>query len=185
MRPRLVTSLVLFCVGQAALPLLAQTGPSHRPVSTPALQYFAGGHTSQLLAVPQASPVASRQNPYPRPRAYPKTAQDVSSDRERVQQQAVAGRAVSKPFADVDRPPTLSPYLNLDVIESEQGLPNYHAWVRPQVRQRRERLQAQRQRARVAAASQRGTASTAAAAPASTEDSQFLNMGNYFPGLVR
>jgi hypothetical protein len=45
--------------------------------------------------------------------------------------------AAAKPFAAVDREPTISPYLNLfrDDLEGNKGVSNYFTLVRPQLRQ--------------------------------------------------
>lgn len=47
-----------------------------------------------------------------------------------------SARRVSKPFEQVDRDPTISPYLNLDRDDDEQQIvPNYFTFVRPQMEQ--------------------------------------------------
>ena len=40
-----------------------------------------------------------------------------------------------KPFTDIQRTPTISPYLNLTRDDDFNGLPNYFALVRPQLQQ--------------------------------------------------
>ena len=45
-------------------------------------------------------------------------------------------RRVSKPFENVDRDPTISPYIHLDRDDDEkQIVPNYFTFVRPQLEQ--------------------------------------------------
>jgi hypothetical protein len=45
-------------------------------------------------------------------------------------------RRQAKPFQNVERDPTISPYLHLDREEDEsQGIPNYFTFVRPQIEQ--------------------------------------------------
>ena len=48
-------------------------------------------------------------------------------------------RGSSKPFANVQRQPTLSPYLNLLRNDGDDlgGMPNYHTFVRPVLEQQR------------------------------------------------
>ena len=95
----------------------------------------------------------------------------------------------SKPFENAVRQPTLSPYLSLNLIENETGLPNYHAWVRPQVRQRetdRERsFQTRRQQRKLQAvdASSQVSPNRGGQVPTTDGTSRFLNLGSYFPGL--
>jgi len=53
----------------------------------------------------------------------------------------------AKPFSHIQRPPTLSPYLNLlrNGGDSLDGLPNYHTFVRPALEQQRTNQRQQRQ----------------------------------------
>lgn len=45
-------------------------------------------------------------------------------------------RRQTKPFQNIERDPTISPYLNLDRDDDEsQGVPNYFTFVRPQIEQ--------------------------------------------------
>ena len=52
--------------------------------------------------------------------------------------QPVPRQAASKPFDDVLQPSSISPYLNLDRLELDVSLPNYHAFVLPQLEQEEE-----------------------------------------------
>jgi hypothetical protein len=101
------------------------------------------------------------------------------------QQLQVAG---GKPFQNIQRQPTLSPYLALDAApESSTSLPNWHLFVQPQMQQRnageakaRELMRA-RQQIRVATARHIVPESAPAGMPITGTSTQFLNMGSYFP----
>ncbi len=132
--------------------------------STPAMKYFGRGIRT---------PVVQRQMH----RQAPPTQQF----------QAVG----AKPFQNVNRRPTISPYLGLDTIESSVGLPNYYSRVLPQIQQQEandaqaaklHRLQRQTRLANVPGAisgnRNRGVITTGYSA-------QFMNVGGYFPTLRR
>ena len=92
----------------------------------------------------------------------------------------------TKPFESLRRPPTLSPYLNLDARENELGVPNYHLFVRPLQQQReieREhstRLRKMQNRLRMATAQGIVSNNPSGGAPSTGHSSQFLNLGGYF-----
>ena len=93
-----------------------------------------------------------------------------------------------KPFDDVTLQPTLSPYLNLDLLEeNENSVPNYHIFVRPQLNQRSEtekRARVRREQEKRARAGQsRRTLPSVPTTGSST--AQFLNTGSYFPPVRR
>ncbi|NOY29581.1 MAG: hypothetical protein GXP28_05210 [Planctomycetes bacterium] len=92
----------------------------------------------------------------------------------------------AKPFESLQRPPTLSPYHNLNVRESELGLPNYYAFVRPlQQQQNANRQQAAnlrklQQKVRIATATGIVSNNPTGGVPTTGHSSQFLNLGGYF-----
>jgi len=94
----------------------------------------------------------------------------------------------SKPFESLQRPPTFSPYLNLNIRESELGLPNYYAFVRPlQQQQNANRKQAAnlrklQQQVRTATATGIVSNNPNGGVPTTGHSSQFLNLGGYFTG---
>ena len=49
--------------------------------------------------------------------------------------QSAAGQRPFKPYSNVTTTPTVSPYLNLFRDEAEGAIPNYHAFVQPQLQQ--------------------------------------------------
>ncbi len=130
----------------------------------PATQYFGGGANMNLGRQP-----LQRQVPGPQP----------------VQ---LAGSA--KPFQNIHRPPALSPYLSLDLInDSGTGLPNYYAFFQPQMQQRQanEAQQAQirrlQQQVRVANSTGALSNNSQGGMPTTGHSSQFMNLGGYFPAM--
>ena len=95
-----------------------------------------------------------------------------------------------KPFKNLFREPTLSPYLSLDLVnDSGTGLPNYYAFYQPQ-RQQQQANEAQE--ARIRSLQQQLRTSTAKGAvsrnltggmPTTGSSSQFMNLGGYYPHL--
>jgi len=100
----------------------------------------------------------------------------------------LAGSA--KPFQNIHRPPALSPYLSLDLInDSGTALPNYYAFFQPQMQQRQanqaqeaeiRRLQ---QQVRVTAATGAISSNPQSGMPTTGQGSQFMNLGGYFPAM--
>jgi len=92
----------------------------------------------------------------------------------------------TKPFESVQRLPTLSPYHNLNLRESAQGLPNYYAFVRPMQRQQianqkqAANLRKLQQKVRVATATGIVSNNSTGGVPTTGHSSQFLNLGGYF-----
>ncbi len=92
----------------------------------------------------------------------------------------------TKPFESLQRPPTLSPYHNLNRFESELGLPNYYTFVRPlQQQQNANRQQAVnlrklQQKVRLATANGIVSGNPTGGVPTTGHSSQFLNLGGYF-----
>lgn len=128
--------------------------------TTPAMQYFVGGRSSTPRTI------GSRQLlPAPQP----------------VQVSGV------KPFQNVQRQQTLSPYLGLDLQESELGIPNYHAYVRPRQQQRlanqaqTARIRQLKQQLRVATARGIVSHNPSGGVPTTGQSAQYLNLGGYFP----
>lgn len=95
-----------------------------------------------------------------------------------------------KPFNDVNRQTTLSPYLALDLINDEGAvLPNYYAFYQPQ---RQEQQDNDAQEATIRRLQQQLRSATATDAisrnphggmPTTGTSSQFMNLGGYYPGL--
>jgi len=127
---------------------------------TPAMEFFGKG-------LMPAAPVqrARRQLPVPQP----------------VQ---VSG---AKPFVNLQRGSTLSPYLGLDIRTSETSIPNYHAFVRPQQQQqlanKSQSAQVRRLKQQLRVATTQGIVSNnpSGGVPTTGHSAQFLNMGGYFP----
>ncbi len=138
---------------------------------TPAMKYFGRGLRASV-AQPQASHQVRRQAPIVR-RAY----QPVENN---------------KPFQNVRQRSTISPYLALDALENNVGLPNYYLSVLPQLQQQEANdakaieLRRLQQQVRTAnAANQQGFNSPNGAVRPASYSSQFLNNGSYFPTLRR
>lgn len=129
--------------------------------SNPALDFYGGSRA--LAYAPQA---ASR----PLPAAQP-----------------VTTAPAAKPFSDARQAPVISPYLSLDIRESSTGLPNYYAFVRPQLEQQRFEQQQQRQNQRVRQQLRSATAVGATTRgvngglPTTGHSTQYFNMGGYYP----
>ena len=126
----------------------------------PALRYF-GGKNAQTV---YQQPTIRQQLPQPQP---------------------VHVARASKPFSGTVRTSTITPYLNLDVRQSEVGLPNYYAFVKPQLDQQRtnqkQTQRMQRMQRDLRMASTPGIVSPDGGIPTTGHSTQFLNMGNYFP----
>lgn len=125
---------------------------------SPAMQYFGG----RLTNYPTRQP-ARPQLPPPRPRP---------------------GR---KPFEGLKRKSTISPYLSLDILQTDTSLPNYYAYVRPQQQQQLANKTQQREIRRLQQQLHESTAAGIVAnnprggIPTTGHSAQFLNMGGYFP----
>ncbi len=100
----------------------------------------------------------------------------------------ISGRG--KPFKNLNRQPTLSPYLTLDLLNDDgTGLPNYYAFYQP-LRQQQQANEAQevrirrlQQQLRVATATDTISGNSSGGMPTTGTSSQFMNLGGYFPGL--
>ncbi len=144
----------------------ASFGQINQTATTPAAQYFANRSANNVTNQNRAQ-APGMQNHAPAP-----------------QHVQISG---SKPFQNVQQAPTLSPYLALDLIESSTQLPNYHAFVQPQIQQRAanesqaRELQRLRQQVRVATATGVLSRNPTAGVPTTGSSSQFMNMGSYFP----
>ncbi len=136
---------------------------------TPAAQYFGRSHSSNAMA----------QNPTLGPGA-----------RHHVPTPHVVQNSESKPFQHIQQQPTLSPYLSLDLVpESATSVPNYHAFVLPQIQQRAANeshtRELQRMRQQMRGATRRGIVSrnSNGGVPTTGSSEQFMNLGSYFPGM--
>jgi len=158
----LVSLLLADKPAQAQAFLTSDVDQTSADRSTPAMKYFGRG---------MRSPVVRR----PMRRQAPPTQRF----------QTVA----NKPFQNVHRRPTISPYLGFDTIQSSVGLPNYYSRVLPQIQQQEandtqaaelRRLQQQARLVNVA-----GSISGNRGVPTTGYSTQFLNRGGYFPTLRR
>ena len=93
----------------------------------------------------------------------------------------------AKPFNNLKRGATLSPYLGLDYRTSEFSIPNYHAFVRPQQQQQIsnqaqiEQVRRLKQQLRMATAQGIVSNNPSGGVPTTGHSAQFLNMGGFFP----
>jgi hypothetical protein len=98
---------------------------------------------------------------------------------------------VGKPFSGVQQASTISPYLGLDAVrESENSLPNYFLYVRPQLEQQRinqvQQAQYRKLQQQVRTAATPGAATSPhGGIPTTGHSSQFMNNGGYYPTLQR
>jgi hypothetical protein len=95
-----------------------------------------------------------------------------------------------KPFKNLYREPTLSPYLSLDLLNNEEtGVPNYYAFYQPQRRQQQaneaQEAQIRRLQQQLHTATAKGavTRNLSGGMPTTGSSSQFMNLGGYYPGL--
>jgi len=134
---------------------------------SPALEYFASRRARHAAAAQRYS--ATRPAP--------------ASTSQQVQLRG------SKPFQHINRGSALSPYLNLDRIESGTGLPNYYAFVQPLIEQREtnraqsRELRRLEQQVRTATAPRNRSTLSQGGMPTTGNSNQFLNLDNYYPGL--
>jgi hypothetical protein len=94
--------------------------------------------------------------------------------------------ARSKPFSSIPAGPTVSPYLALDLQENGVGLPNYYAFVRPQLEQEQQRQVQQVQYQRIQQQFNAASGSPAfsnGGLPTTGHSTQFMNPGGYFRNL--
>lgn len=129
--------------------------------SNPALRYFGN---NGVAATPQTPPRATfRQPTVTQPTARP----------------------MSKPFENVTPQSNLSPYLSLDLLASPNSIPNYHAYVRPQLeqsqQQQRQNAQIQRLQSQVSTANLPGAPAATGGMPTTGHSTQFMNVGGYYP----
>jgi hypothetical protein len=142
-------------------------GQVNQGMSTPAAQYFTARYNGGAQNQPMQQGPGMR-NYAPAPQAVEITG--------------------TKPFQNIQHAPTLSPYLALDLIESSTQLPNFQAFVQPQLQQRAANESQARELARlrqqVRVATSRGVVSRnpTPGVPTTGSSMQFLNMGSYFPG---
>ena len=136
---------------------------------TPAMRYFGHGLRASAARPQTARPQARRLAPPVR------------------QYQSSAG----KPFQNVHRRPSISPYLGLDTIESSVGLPNYYSRVRPQIQQQEADDAHAAKLRRLQHQTRTASAQSAIAGPSNNSihatgyQSQFLNHSSFYPTLRR
>ncbi|WP_425396408.1 hypothetical protein [Aeoliella sp.] len=98
---------------------------------------------------------------------------------------------VTKPFeGSVSRPPTVSPYLNLFIEESDEAPPNYFAYVRPALQQQQTNRRAQRefntlQREIRTVSYGEAVQNQGAGVPSTGHGTRYLNRGRYYPTTRR
>ncbi|MEM8944342.1 MAG: hypothetical protein AAGD11_04090 [Planctomycetota bacterium] len=132
--------------------------------TTPAMRYFARGRQAVAAAPQSRRPQVPQQ-----------------------QTQAAAG----KPFEYVTNGPTVTPYLSLDMVQTNEGVPNYYSRVLPQIQQQQanQKQQAElrrlQQQLRLANAPGLNINPRNSGVPTTGRSSQFLNNGGYFPSLKR
>ena len=109
---RIVGPLVLACllIDCQRLPGQENGASLTGDLSTPALKYFGKNFHTNIQ-----KPKTRRPAPLP----------------QRIQYQG------GKPFQNVNRGPTVTPYLQLDTLESSVGVPNYYSRVLPQIQQQK------------------------------------------------
>jgi len=100
--------------------------------------------------------------------------------------QRVQAAAAGKPFEHAVPSATISPYLSLDLREAELGIPNYYAFVKPQLQQRQANqaqaaeLQRLQQQLRTATAAGGVSRNTSGGIPNTGTSVQFMNTGGYY-----
>ena len=156
--PVLKTASICFALLVCLGEVHAQTG-----TTTAAGHYFRGGSPR----TPQRQP----RRPVPQP-------MDVST--------------AGKPFQNIHRDPTLSPYLSLDLVRDDgTALPGYYAFYQPQRQQQQAneaqeaRLRRLQQQLRTATAKGSITRNVSGGMPTTGSSSQFMNLGGYYPNLVK
>jgi len=176
MRARFALSLVAalgfyltttYAAAQAPAGDLLPSQLRHRPTSgrsSPALDFY--GASRSMAYVPP-----SRPTPLPAPLP-------------------VQTRPIAKPFSGVQQASALSPYLALDARESETSLPNYYLYVKPQLDQQRYNQVQQAQYRRLSQDVRKANAGGAVTSPSggiptTGHSAQFMNIGDYYPGLQR
>jgi hypothetical protein len=95
-----------------------------------------------------------------------------------------------KPFQNIYREPTLSPYLALDLLNDDgSGVPNFYAFYQPQRQQQQAneaqeaRIRRLQQQLRTATAKGAVTRNLSGGMPTTGSSSQFMNLGGYYPDL--
>ena len=97
-----------------------------------------------------------------------------------------------KPFENIHRPPTVSPYLSLDIQVSDtngETLPNYYAFYRPQrdqqqaIESQQAELRKMQQQLRASSSKNELARNPVPSMPTTGNSSQFMNLGSYYPGL--
>ena len=151
------------CFALLVFALIARPATAQSGTQTPAGRYF-GGRTAITSRLP-----VRNSNPAPQP-------MDVSG--------------AGKPFEQLQREPVLSPYLSLDLVNDDgTGLPNYYAFYKPQRDQQQKllsqeaRIRKLQQQLRVAGATRTISQDPVVGMPTTGNSSQFMNLGNYYPGL--
>lgn len=163
-----ITALAAAAVLAISGTATAQTAGSYQRVSgssNPALEFYGGSAALAFAPQPTVRPL---------PVVPPADAPDPAR----------------KPFSSLRPGPNLSPYLALDIRESSTSLPNYYAFVRPQLEQQQFEQQQQRQNQRlqqqVRSASEMvgATRGVNNGVPGTGHSTHYFNMGGYYPGAA-
>jgi hypothetical protein len=103
--------------------------------------------------------------------------------------QPVQTAAYLKPHSGLPSGPSVSPYLALDQLETQNGLPNYYLYVKPQLEQsamnQAQQMQNRRMQNQLRRASTTGILprTTSGGMPTTGQSTQFMHTGGYYPGL--
>lgn len=165
----LILAAAFGCVAGASQVEAQQLAPSVRQpsgyqrlsgLSNPAVEYFGGGIQHR-----QSRPLARTQIPMPR---------------------SVSVAPTTKPFSNVPRGPAVSPYLALDMVQDAESVPNYFAYVRPQlerqqaVQKQARQMRQMEQQLRMAQMPGVATSGLNGGLPTTGHSSQFMNTGSYY-----
>lgn len=168
----LMTVLVLAC-SQAPAQAPTATGPSQGyglSQGTAAIQLRATNGQPRNAAEYYGWPTAAQG-----PAAAPTTTVAPLATR------PIAGPA-GKPFTHINESPTLSPYLNLYREQTDDSIPNYYAFVRPQ----QEQIALNREQARELSKLRQRVQQVQYAAPAAAgAGGRFNNTGRFYQGWNR
>ena len=95
----------------------------------------------------------------------------------------------SKPFSYATQGPSMSPYLSLDLPESEASLPAYYSYVKPQidrqrlVQQQEQQMRKLQQRLRMATLPGVGATNVDGGIPTTGHSTQFMNTSSFYSVL--
>ena len=160
------------------LALLSLAALSNAQTSTPDAYAARREMGPQSYAWDAVRETPERPSPYAVPRfgAAPQVAAQASARRAARLGLRTNVPAQTKPFNTVVREPTVSPYLNLFREQSDEALPNYYTFVRPQLEQQRHN----RQHAQQLQALERQVQQTGYAQPAGVRAARFGDTSRFY-----